>query len=80
MHMQFVAHPNCQQHLTTIWYGAEMSFLQACSSWKKFALTFGAVLGLPLLCFTHILFPNSKASAYSLSYTYIHTHTHSLTT
>ena len=62
-HVQFVAHPNCQQHLTTIWYGAEMAFLQAGSSWKKFALAFGAVFGLPLLCLTYILFPNSKARA-----------------
>ncbi|ESO04790.1 hypothetical protein HELRODRAFT_191728 [Helobdella robusta] len=32
---KFVAHPNCQQHLTSVWYGKEMAFLQSSSHWKK---------------------------------------------
>ena len=43
---QFVAHPNCQQHLTASWYGKEMGFLQTLPISKK--LLFSTV-ALPFL-------------------------------
>jgi len=30
-----LSHPNCQQHLTSIWYDPEMGFLQSLNLWKK---------------------------------------------
>ncbi|CAH1795209.1 unnamed protein product [Owenia fusiformis] len=57
---KFVAHPNCQQQLTTMWYGAEMGFLQSLNTLRKVCLiVFGAPL-VPFLCIAYVLFPNSK--------------------
>ena len=57
---QFVAHPNCQQHMTSIWYGSEMGFLQS-FSWVResiYAILF--LPAIPFLCAVYVLLPNSK--------------------
>ncbi|CAE1274339.1 TRPC3 [Acanthosepion pharaonis] len=60
---KFVAHPNCQQHMTSIWYGSEMGFLQSLNWWRK--LLFGIIYipFVPFFCAAYIIAPNSKASA-----------------
>lgn len=60
---KFVAHPNCQQHMTSIWYGSEMGFLQSLNWWRK--LIFGIIYipFVPFFCAAYIIAPNSKASA-----------------
>ncbi|CAI9738536.1 short transient receptor potential channel 3-like [Octopus vulgaris] len=60
---KFVAHPNCQQHMTSIWYGSEMGFLQSLNWWRK--LSFGVIYipFVPFFCAAYIIAPNSKASA-----------------
>ncbi|XP_065921451.1 short transient receptor potential channel 7 isoform X3 [Magallana gigas] len=57
---KFVAHPNCQQHMTTLWYGSEMSFLQSLSLWKQLAFILLFLPCIPFLCVAYIIFPNTK--------------------
>ncbi|KAF6770124.1 hypothetical protein AHF37_11396 [Paragonimus kellicotti] len=57
--LQFVAHPNCQQYLTSIWYGSETAFLQSWSLIRKIGLSVAATPLLPLLCLMYIIFPTS---------------------
>ncbi|GAA51153.1 short transient receptor potential channel 3, partial [Clonorchis sinensis] len=57
---KFVAHPNCQQYLTTIWYGSETAFLQSWSLIRKIGLSIAATPLLPLLCLIYIMFPTSN--------------------
>lgn len=62
--MQFVAHSNCQQHLTSIWFGPEMGFMQSLALWKKIIIW---VLGIPLVpifCIMYIITPKSKVSTH----------------
>ena len=59
---QFVAHPNCQQHLTSIWYGNEMGFLQSAVWMKKAGLVIIWIPALPFLCLAYIINPYSKVS------------------
>ena len=74
VYLQFVAHPNCQQHLTSVWYGPEMGFMQSLALGKKMIMydSPGAatsnkmimwLLGIPLVpifCFIYIVSPKSK--------------------
>lgn len=57
---KFVAHPNCQQHLTSIWYGSELGFLQSLVWWKKLLLYLATMPLLPFFCFIYIVTPDTK--------------------
>ena len=58
--LQFVAHPNCQQHLTTIWFGPQMGFMQSLTLWKKIVVWLVCVPLLPIFCFVYIIAPSTK--------------------
>lgn len=60
--LQFVAHPNCQQHLTNIYYGPEMGFLQSLSKWKKIVMWMLCVPLVPFFCVIYMVSPHSKVS------------------
>jgi len=57
---QFVAHPNCQQHLTSIWFGPQMGFLQSLTLWKKLLMWVVCVPLMPFFCVVYILAPDCK--------------------
>ncbi|CAH8613693.1 unnamed protein product [Schistosoma intercalatum] len=57
---KFVAHPNCQQYLTSIWYGSETAFLQSWSLIRKIGLSIAATPLLPLFCLIYIILPTSN--------------------
>nr|CAH8873704.1 unnamed protein product [Trichobilharzia regenti] len=57
---KFVAHPNCQQYLTSIWYGSETAFLQSWSLIRKIGLSVAATPLLPLFCIMYIILPTSN--------------------
>ncbi|CAH8493368.1 unnamed protein product [Dicrocoelium dendriticum] len=57
---KFVAHPNCQQYLTSIWYGSETAFLQSWSLIRKIGLSIFATPLLPLFCIMYIILPTSN--------------------
>ncbi|PAA72472.1 hypothetical protein BOX15_Mlig006664g1 [Macrostomum lignano] len=59
---KFVAHANCQQYLTSIWYGSETAFLQSWTLAKKVGLSLIAAPLLPLICIVYIILPTSKVS------------------
>ncbi len=59
-YVQFVAHPNCQQHLTSVWYGKEMGFLQTLSITKKVILSTVVLPFLPFFCISYIVRPQAK--------------------
>ncbi|XP_074649130.1 short transient receptor potential channel 7-like [Tubulanus polymorphus] len=61
---KFVAHPNCQQHLTNIWYGPEMAFLQSANLLKKISFFFVFVPIVPFLCLAYLFAPNSKLGSW----------------
>ncbi|VUZ50857.1 unnamed protein product [Hymenolepis diminuta] len=56
---KFVAHPNCQQYLTSIWYGSETAFLQSWSLMRKIGLSILAVPVLIPVCVLYILIPST---------------------
>ncbi|KAM3186108.1 hypothetical protein ACTXT7_005023 [Hymenolepis weldensis] len=58
----FVAHPNCQQYLTSIWYGSETAFLQSWSLMRKIGLSILAVPVLIPVCVLYILIPSTDVS------------------
>ena len=62
MSFQFVAHPNCQQHLTNIWFGPEMGFMQSLSLWKKMLMWGFCVPLVPIFCLVYVFSPDSKVS------------------
>jgi len=68
MRLQFVAHPNCQQHLTSIWYGPEMGFLQSLTLWKKVVMWFVCMPLVPIFCLIYIVTPHSKVAVCFLSH------------
>jgi len=55
-----VAHPNCQQHLTSIWYGPQMGFMQSLNLWKKLLMWVVCVPLMPLFCIVYIIAPDCK--------------------
>ena len=57
---QFVAHPNCQQHLTNIWHGPEMGFLQTLEVPKKLMMWVICVPLVPIFCLVYVFYPESK--------------------
>ena len=57
--LQFVAHPNCQQQLLTMWY-ENLSGLRQQSIAVKFLAVFGVSLGLPFLAVAYWIAPCSK--------------------
>ena len=57
--LQFVAHPNCQQQLLTLWY-ENLSGLRQQSIAVKFLAVFGVSLGLPFLAIAYWIAPCSK--------------------
>uniref|UniRef100_A0A3Q3M2L4 Transient receptor potential cation channel, subfamily C, member 6b n=1 Tax=Mastacembelus armatus TaxID=205130 RepID=A0A3Q3M2L4_9TELE len=56
---KFVAHPNCQQQLLSIWY-ENLSGLRQQTTAVKILLVLGVALGLPILAFVHWIAPSSK--------------------
>jgi len=58
--VQFVAHPNCQQHLTSIWFGPQMGFMQSLNLWKKLLLWIVCVPLMPLFCIVYMIAPDCK--------------------
>jgi len=60
--VKFVAHPNCQQHLTNIWYGPEMGFLQSLTMWKKSIMWIVLIPLVPIFCIVYVVMPNTKVS------------------
>ncbi len=66
MSFQFVAHPNCQQHLTNIWYGPEMGFMQSMQLGQKILMYSIIVPLVPLFCLVYVFSPDSKVSLYRL--------------
>ncbi|MXQ91041.1 hypothetical protein E5288_WYG005531 [Bos mutus] len=56
---KFVAHPNCQQQLLTMWY-ENLSGLRQQSIAVKFLAVFGVSLGLPFLAIAYWIAPCSK--------------------
>lgn len=57
---QFVAHPNCQQHMTSLWYGSEMGFLQSLSWWKQLCFVILFLPTIPFIALSYIIAPNTK--------------------
>ncbi|KAL3877271.1 hypothetical protein ACJMK2_035003 [Sinanodonta woodiana] len=60
---KFVAHPNCQQHMTNIWYGSEMGFLQSLHWFKQILYAIMFLPAIPFLCVLYIVLPNTKLGA-----------------
>ncbi|KAM9852854.1 short transient receptor potential channel 6 [Aulostomus maculatus] len=56
---KFVAHPNCQQQLLSIWY-ENLSGLRQQTTAVKILLVFCVAVGLPVLAFVNWLAPTSK--------------------
>ncbi|XP_067423651.1 short transient receptor potential channel 7 [Emydura macquarii macquarii] len=56
---KFVAHPNCQQQLLTMWY-ENLSGLRQQSIAVKFLAVFGVSVGLPFLAIAYWIAPCSK--------------------
>ncbi|XP_070591961.1 short transient receptor potential channel 7 [Erythrolamprus reginae] len=56
---KFVAHPNCQQQLLTMWY-ENLSGLRQQSVAVKFLAVFGVSIGLPFLAIAYWIAPCSK--------------------
>ncbi|KAL0176470.1 hypothetical protein M9458_028800, partial [Cirrhinus mrigala] len=55
----FVAHPNCQQQLLTIWY-ENLSGLRQQSIGVKCLTVLGVTVGLPFLAIAYWIMPCSK--------------------
>lgn len=60
--LQFVAHPNCQQQLLTMWY-ENLSGLRQQSIAVKFLAVFGVSIGLPFLAIAYWIAPCSKVQS-----------------
>lgn len=58
---QFVAHPNCQQQLLSIWY-ENLSGLRQQTTAVKLLVVFGVAIGLPILALLYWIAPSSKVS------------------
>uniref|UniRef100_UPI0037E818C9 short transient receptor potential channel 6 isoform X1 n=1 Tax=Semicossyphus pulcher TaxID=241346 RepID=UPI0037E818C9 len=56
---KFVAHPNCQQQLLSIWY-ENLSGLRQQTTAVKILLVLGVAAGLPVLAFIYWIAPSSK--------------------
>ncbi|XP_061575772.1 short transient receptor potential channel 6 [Cololabis saira] len=56
---KFVAHPNCQQQLRSIWY-QNLSGLQQQTMAVKILLVLGVAVGLPILAVIYWMAPSSK--------------------
>ncbi|KAM4627626.1 short transient receptor potential channel 6 [Polymixia lowei] len=56
---KFVAHPNCQQQLLSIWY-ENLSGLRQQTTAVKILLVLGVAFGLPILAFLYWIAPSSK--------------------
>ncbi|XP_036393581.1 short transient receptor potential channel 6 [Megalops cyprinoides] len=56
---KFVAHPNCQQQLLSIWY-ENLSGLRQQTTAVKFLVVLGVAMGLPLLALVYWIAPCSK--------------------
>lgn len=60
--LQFVAHPICQQVLSSIWCGNLAGWRGSRTAWKLF-VSVGIFLTMPLLCLVYWLAPKSKVPA-----------------
>lgn len=58
---QFVAHPNCQQQLLTIWY-ENLPGLRQQSIGVKCLMVLGVTVGLPFLAIAYWIMPCSKVT------------------
>ena len=62
--VQFVAHPNCQQHMTSIWYGSEMGFLQSLNGLMQFFYLVLFIPIIPFLCVIYVFVPGGKVMSF----------------
>lgn len=60
--VQFVAHPNCQQQLLSIWY-ENLSGVRQQTAAVKILLVLGVAAGLPILALISWIAPSSKVSS-----------------
>ena len=67
--LQFVAHPNCQQHLTSIWYGQQMGFMQSLTLWKQLGFWLVCIVLLPVICLVYIVAPHTQVGYDDVSQT-----------
>uniref|UniRef100_A0A4W5JGQ1 Transient receptor potential cation channel subfamily C member 6 n=1 Tax=Hucho hucho TaxID=62062 RepID=A0A4W5JGQ1_9TELE len=58
---KFIAHPNCQQQLMSIWY-ENLSGLRQQTNVVKFLIVLGVAVGLPVLALLYWVAPTSKVS------------------
>ncbi|TMS07742.1 Short transient receptor potential channel 6 [Larimichthys crocea] len=65
---KFVAHPNCQQQLLSIWY-ENLSGLRQQTTAVKLLLVLGVAFGLPVLAFMYWIAPSSKSSSHTFTIT-----------
>ncbi|KAI0207129.1 Short transient receptor potential channel 3 [Lamellibrachia satsuma] len=67
---KFVAHPNCQQHLTSIWYGPEMGFMQSMGTARKIFMWVGCIPLVPFICLlgNALRCPATKFISHTLSH------------
>ena len=63
--LQFVAHPNCQQQLLSIWY-ENLSGLRQQTMAVKFLVVLAVAVGLPFLSMAYWIAPCSKVSLWNL--------------
>lgn len=64
---QFVAHPNCQQQLLSIWY-ENLPELRQQTTAIKFLVVMGVAIGLPFLSMVYWVAPCSKVSVLIIKY------------
>lgn len=67
---QFVAHPNCQQQLLTLWY-ENLQGLRQQSIGVKCWTVLGVTVGLPFLAIAYWIMPCSKVADTFTSDTYL---------
>lgn len=61
--LQFVAHPICQQVLSSIWCGNLAGWRGSRTAWKLF-VSMGIFLTMPFLCLVYWIAPKSKVLAH----------------
>lgn len=60
--VQFVAHPICQQVLSSIWCGNLSGWRGSRTAWKLF-VSVGIFLTMPFLCLIYWIAPKSKVTS-----------------
>lgn len=69
--LQFVAHPNCQQKLLSIWY-ENLSGLRQQTAAVKGLVVLGVAMGMPVLALLYWIAPSSKVRVQSSTVGHFH--------